>query len=240
MTKNHVKTEPAEKYVTGKEMDKLLRGKKRLITEALKRAVAREDYSRLEGLAILADQQMCSKPLRRQAWLMVSDQFRKEEDHFGAVRALNCARRSAPAEENIAADFYSEANALISQLGEEASREDIILLQETLLPIVNQYRLLGIIPNDGRDLIAKTERLIPILKSTVETSWTFRIAELHNAIREGMTTKEVKIELTRILAPALRKLYDEEEKKDADGEGQVAKKKRKRKSPKKKKRKPKS
>lgn len=55
-----------------------------------------------------------------------------------------------------------------------------------------------------------------------------------------MTTKEVKIELARILAPALRKLYDEEEKKLSIVAEPTEKEKSERKPSKKKKRKPKS
>lgn len=220
-----------------KNFDKLLSNKKRFTTEALKRAVAREDYSRLEGLAELADRQGCSKKLRRQAWLMVGKNCSQQRDHFGAIYAINSARRAAPSEETIAVSFYSEVNALLDQLSSEASREDIIQVQEFLVPVANQYRSLHVYPNLGRELIEKTERLIPILKSATETKWTFRITELNDAIKEGMTTKEVKIELARIFAPALRKLYDEVEKKQSDGK---TKKKNKSKASGKKKPKPKS
>ena len=108
---------------------------------------------------------------------MVAEEYRGKGAHFGALSAFNSARRIAPRSESIAANF------LLDDLGEEVSREDVIQLEEALVPIINQYNLLRIRPNDGRELVARTERLIPILRSAVETKWSFRISKLNDSIK---------------------------------------------------------
>ena len=217
-----------------KNIDKLLSNKKRFTTEALKRAVAREDYSRLEGLAELADRQGCSRALRKKAWMLIALQMEHNHNPLDACKAWNRARIIDLTNKKFVEGVFRNLSLIYSEVKFDMSQSDLANFKYPVERLVQFYKVNGLW-NDpgiqvGRHMLDEIVDLEPTAKVVIETRASHTVAKLAELLDQDVSIEEVRADVARILAPILREMIDKGSKsKKSEKDGKKRKKRKKKK-----------
>jgi len=214
--------------------DTLQKEKKKVFTFHLKKNIEKGEWQKLIKLLPDAEDVEVSTTLLRKSWILAGGYLAGEKDWTNAIISYNKARVKNPSTIYVFDKLLSAFGSFYEQLKDEFSIADLKILKDPLVLLIDYHQLN--FPKHqaqvevGKELVQKINyRMKYVAEEEIETSATFMVRQIHNAIYDDMTFEELQSEFARIIEPTIRDLLDEkdkETKKKKDVKSKKGKKKK--------------
>ena len=208
--------------------DELTEGKK-ITTEMVKQFVKGNQFDKLVVLLPKVEKYQVSNSLFCSVYKKAGEYLIDKERFNESIIVLNKVRVRDNKSKPVFKSFVKAVDLFFKQNVEEFSKNDLEEFKQAILPIINFHKVNFPEHRQITDSTAHLFRRIDyrikyVAKDVQESKVTFRIQQIKNALYDDdMTIEQVRQEAARLLAPTLRRMYDEYEKKE--GEGKDKKKK---------------
>ena len=215
-------------------MSDLLQIKKKAFTFNLKQNIEKEEWLKLINVLPGAEEVEVSTTLLRKGWILAGEYLAGEKDWMNAIISYNKARVRNPSTIYVFDELINAFGSFYEQVKNRFSKADLKILKDPLVLLIDYHQLN--FPKHqaqveiGKELIQKINyRMKYIAEENIETSATFKVGQIHNAIYDDMTFEELQSEFARIIEPTVRDLVEEKEKETKKEKNKKSKKGKKKK-----------
>jgi len=215
-------------------MSDLLQIKKKAFTFNLKQHIEKGEWQKLIKVLPGAEEVEVSTTLLRKGWILAGEYLAGEKDWTSAIISFNKARVRNPSTIYVFDELINAFGSFYEQFKNRFSKADLKILKDPLVLLIDYHQLN--FPKHqaqveiGKELIQKINyRMKYIAEEKIETSATFKVEQIHNAIYDDMTFEELQSEFARIIEPTIRDILEEkdkETKKKKDVKSKKGKKKK--------------
>jgi hypothetical protein len=190
---------------------------KKLLLERVKLNIKNNQINELEAALPVAEQGGLPKRLLERGYNLVANARLEEGNAVSSIIYFNKARQLNTSSNKILAKFVEALNLFYFQFRDEFSKEDIKQFLNSLLPIINYYKVNN---PDQKKFVSDSLLLVNKLEynsqytatSKIETKATFLVNQIYDSLYGTMTLEEVQNEFARLITPILREKIKEEDK----------------------------
>ena len=202
---------------------------KKIFTDRVRTYLEKDELEDLIKLFPGAEEAKVAEALLKKASIKIGEYLVKEKRDYEAIIFFNKARVKDPKSKSVFQSFIETVDKFFKENVEEFSKKDLEEFKQVILPIINFHKLKY---PEHKKIVQSTDHLLRridyrikyVAKDVQESRVTFRVQQIKNSLyNDDMTLEQVHQEAARLLAPTLRRMYDEYEKKE--GEGKDKKKK---------------
>ncbi|HOJ06764.1 MAG: hypothetical protein HND40_00225 [Ignavibacteriota bacterium] len=195
---------------------------RKTFTNRVKLHTDNEDWKALVEIYPGAEEAGVPAILLKKTALKIADYVYSKKRYHESIIFLNKARIRDPKSKKIFQAFVDSIDIFFKYTVEELSKNDLAEFKQAILPIINFHKVNF---PEHRQIIESTDHLFRridyrieyVAKDVQESKVTFRVQQIKNALYDDdMTIEQVRQEAARLLAPTLRRMYDEYEKKEED------------------------
>jgi tetratricopeptide (TPR) repeat protein len=195
---------------------------KTILAKRINNDLANKNFKDLSITYPIAEEYEVSKSLLKRAASQLGNYFVEEKRFDEAIKIFNKARVLDQTNRSIFSKFIKCIDLFFIENVEEFSKKDLAEFKQAILPIINFHKVNF---PEHRQIIESIDHLFRridyrieyVAKDVQESKVTFRIQQIKNALYDDdMTIEQVRQEAARLLAPTLRRMYDEYEKKEAE------------------------
>lgn len=203
---------------------------KKIFTNKIRSHIVDNKWEDLIKLFPGAEEAGVSTTLLKTTALKIADYVHSKKRYHESVIFLNKARVRDQKSKKIFHAFVNAVDIFFKDTVDEFSKNDLEEFKQTILPIINFHKVNF---PEHRQIIDSTDHLLRridyrikyVAKDVQESKVTFRVQQIKNALYDDdMSIEQVRQEAARLLAPTLRRMYDEYEKKEKEEEKDKKKK----------------